>query len=48
VNPLPCLFATAWMLKGMLVDQTPWCRSPVQAIKLADEMDNGYQQVLSA
>jgi hypothetical protein len=40
------LWATRWMLRGELVDQTPWCRSPRQAIRLADEMDDGYQRVL--
>jgi hypothetical protein len=40
------LWATAWMLRGELVDQTAWCRSPRQAIALADDADRGYQQVL--
>jgi hypothetical protein len=41
------LYRTEWLVNQMLVDATPWARSPVQAIKLADEMDNGYQLVLA-
>jgi hypothetical protein len=40
------LWAIQWTVNRMLVDQTPWCRSPRQAIRLADEMDDGYQRVL--
>jgi hypothetical protein len=40
------LWATRWVLRGQLVDQTPWVTSPRKAIRLADDMDAGYQQVL--
>jgi hypothetical protein len=40
------LWRTEWTLRAELVDATPWVRSPRQAIRLADEMDDGYQRVL--
>jgi hypothetical protein len=40
------LYRTEWVLRGQLVDATPWARSPRQAIGDGVDADEGYQQVL--
>lgn len=43
---LVTLWATAWTLRGELVDQTPWTPHPAQAITEGIERDRGYSAVL--
>jgi hypothetical protein len=40
------LWATCWMLRGEIIDQTPWCNTPAQAIRAGLEADEAYHKVL--
>ena len=40
------LWRTEWLLRGELVDATPWTPHPAQAISEGIDRDRGYRQIL--